>query len=92
MSASFLVSDLGQISAGDLVEVAVKTRQNVLLMDAPNYRRYQNDDSYQYIGGEALKSPLRFDVPHSGHWYVVGDLGGASGRIAMDARVIRRAA
>jgi hypothetical protein len=31
-------------------------------------------------------------VPHTDHWYVVGDLGGAAGRISMDVRVISRAA
>ncbi|MFT4048822.1 MAG: DUF1883 domain-containing protein [Solirubrobacterales bacterium] len=90
--ANYLVSDLGQANAGDLVEVRVKTRQNVLLVDAANYRRYRNGESYKYIGGEALRSPVRFEIPHSAHWYVVGDLGGASGRIAMDASLIRSAA
>lgn len=90
--ADFLVSDLGQTEAGDVVEVAVRSRQNVLLMDAANYRRYRSDERYKFIGGEARTSPVRFTIPHTGHWYVVGDLGGGRGRIAMDARVIRRAA
>lgn len=91
--ADFYVFDLGRLEAGDIVEVDVESRQNVLLLNPSNYRRYQRDESFHYAdGGEVLRSPVSLEVPHADHWYVVGDLGGAAGRISMDVRVIRRAA
>lgn len=92
MSADFLQFDLGQLRAGDVVEVDVKNRQNVLLLDAHNFSRYRRGDDYKYFGGEALRSPIRFEVPHVGHWYVVGDLGGCKGRIEMSVEVHSAAA
>lgn len=92
MSADFVKYDLGQQSAGAIVEVTLAHRANVLLMDAHNFQRYRSGQRHNYYGGEALKSPVRLQVPNAGHWYVVLDLGGAAGRIESSINVLSAAA
>jgi hypothetical protein len=81
--------DLGTLEAGSVVSVALKHRANVLLMDASNYRIYSagRGGRFSFLGGEALRSPLRLRVPHLGHWFVALDLGGAAGRISASVSV-----
>lgn len=92
MSADFFEHDLGHVHRGDMVVVHVANRQNVLLLDSTNLQRYRRGDSYNYFGGQAVRSPIRLAIPNDGHWYVIGDLGGASGRIRMSVEVLRAAA
>ena len=84
----FVHYDLGQLSRGDVVEVELDARANVLLLDASNFQRYRNGASADFYGGEALRSPLRIGVPHSGHWHVALDLGGGSGTIRSSVSVL----
>lgn len=73
--------DLGQVVEGSVVEIDVDSRVNVRLLDESNFRTYQGNRShYQYLGGQALRTPMRVRVPRSGHWHVALDLGGRSGR------------
>jgi hypothetical protein len=69
------------------VVITLKKRANVMLMTAQNYRAYVTDRRVNYYGGEALRSPLRITVPHTDHWYVALDLGGAGGRIQSTVSV-----
>lgn len=78
---SFVKYDLGQLSGGEVATVDVRERANVLLMDQPNFIRYQRQQQFNYYGGQALRSPVRLEVPTAGHWFVVLDLGGGSGAI-----------
>jgi hypothetical protein len=78
---NFVNYDLGQLSGGEVASVEVRERANVLLMDQHNFTRYQRQQQFDYYGGQALSSPVRLQVPRAGHWYVVLDLGGASGTI-----------
>ncbi|MGX6447166.1 DUF1883 domain-containing protein [Patulibacter sp. S7RM1-6] len=79
--------DLGQVKRGSTVVVTLKSRANVMLMDASNYRAYAAGRRARYIGGEARKSPVRLGVPNSGHWYVALDLGGLKGDIRSSINV-----
>lgn len=78
---NFVQYDLGPLSGGEVASVEVRERANVLLMDQHNFTRYQHRQPFNYYGGQALNSPVRLQVPGPGHWYVVLDLGGASGTI-----------
>lgn len=89
MSAQFIKYDLGHLSGGEIVTVALKERANVRLIDASNLRLYQRGERYTFIGGHALRSPVRLEVPSRDHWYVVLDLGGASGTIHSNVSVSR---
>lgn len=87
ISVEHVKYDLGQVQAGATVVVTLKNRANVMLMTAQNYRAYVAGRRVSFYGGEALRSPLRIDVPHTEHWYVALDLGGTGGRIESSVSV-----
>lgn len=84
---SYIHYPLGYVSDG-AVEVSLNTQANVKLMDEHNYQRYRRGDRHQYFGGRAVRSPIRLQPPHSGHWHVVIDLGGGSGRVQSSVRLV----
>jgi hypothetical protein len=84
---SFVHHDLGHQSAGAIVEIAIDTRANVMLVDSTNHQRYRRRERFTYHGGNYDRSPIRLEIPHAAHWHVAIDLGGASGRIRSNARV-----
>ncbi len=65
--------DVGQLSAGDAVQVELDRRANVLLLDASNLAKYRRGQRCSYYGGEAQRSPIRVAVPRAGRWHVVID-------------------
>lgn len=75
-------------SAGRVIEVTLDKQANVLLLDSANYDNFRRGRNYRYQGGLATQSPCHLTVPHSGHWYVVINLGGAAGTVRHSARVI----
>jgi len=76
------------LSSGASVEVTLDKRANVRLLDDTNFSNYQRGAQYTYIGGQALKSPIVLQPPHSGHWHVVIDLGGFPGTVRASVRVL----
>ena len=86
---NFQKYDLGHLSAGEIVEITlVQNAANVRLMDSSNFSNYRAGGRHQYIGGYMTKSPVRLQVPHSGHWFVTIDLGGYSGTVRSSVRVL----
>jgi hypothetical protein len=85
----FVHYDVGHLQTGSVVEVTLDSRANVRLLDEPNFRTYTGNGRYRYYGGEAVHSPVRLQVPHSGHWHVAIDLGGGSGQIRSSVNVTR---
>lgn len=75
----------------DVVEVSLSGQANVRLLDSANFHSFRTGRQHRYIGGLARMSPVRLRPPHQGHWYVVIDLGGYSGRIRHSARLISAA-
>jgi hypothetical protein len=57
-------------------------------MDSSNFNNYKNGRNYQYIGGLATRSPIKFQIPRSGNWYVAVDMRGLKGTIKSSARLI----
>lgn len=81
--------DLGQLSAGRIVEVQLSgSAANVRLLDSSNFQSFKSDRSHRYTGGHYTRSPVRLQTPSSGHWYVVIDLGGHAGRVKSSVRVL----
>ncbi|MBW3622846.1 MAG: DUF1883 domain-containing protein [Armatimonadetes bacterium] len=74
--------------SGNVVQVTLDRQANVQLMDSINYNNYRRGGRYTYYGGRALRSPVSIPVPHSGHWYVVIDLGGNSGTLRTSVCVL----
>jgi hypothetical protein len=86
---NFQKYDLGNLSAGEIVEITlVQNAANVRLMDSSNFSNYKSGRRHQYFGGYMTKSPVRLQIPRSDHWYVAIDLGGYSGTIRSSVRVL----
>jgi hypothetical protein len=85
---NFIHTDLGQRQRGEIVEVTLTSGANVRLMNSSNFSNYKNGRRHQYIGGLAKKSPLRLQIPNSGHWHVAVDMQGIRGSTKASVRVI----
>lgn len=81
--------DLGQLRGGQVVEVTLRgSAANVQLMTRSDFSNYKAGRRYNYTGGLAKRSPVRLQVPRSGHWYVVVDLRGLTGSVRSGVRVL----
>jgi hypothetical protein len=81
--------DLGQQPRGAIVEVRLSgNAANVRLLDRSNFSAFKNDRSHRYIGGHTTRSPVRLQVPQSGHWYLSVDYGGYAGRGRASVQVL----
>jgi hypothetical protein len=76
---NFLHFDIGNCQRGEIVEVKLTSGANVRLMSSSDFSNYKNGRRHSYIGGLAKKSPVRLQVPNSGHWYVAVDMQGLRG-------------
>ena len=85
----FVKHDLGQRAGGEIVEVILKgNAANVRLMDSSNFQYFRSGRRHQFIGGHAKRSPVRLQIPRSGHWYVTVDLGGYKGEVSSSVRML----
>ncbi len=84
----FIKHDLKHRTAGQIVEVTLSSVANVRLLDSSNFQSYRSGRRHNYYGGYAKRSPIRLQIPRSGHWYVVVDLGGNSGRVGSNVRIL----
>lgn len=84
----FIHNDLGNRQRGDIVEVTLTSGANVRLMTSSNFSSYRNGRRHQYIGGLAKRSPLRLQIPNSGHWHVAIDMQGLRGSTRASVRVL----
>ena len=57
-------------------------------MDSSNFNSYKNGRRHRYTGGLAKKSPLRLQIPSSGHWHVAIDMQGLRGSTKASVRVL----
>jgi hypothetical protein len=74
----FIHNDLGQRQGGDVVEVKLTSGANVRLMDASNFNAYRNSRPHRFVGGLARQTPIRLQIPNSGHWHVAIDMQGCA--------------
>jgi hypothetical protein len=81
--------DLGNLNGGEIVEVTLSgTAANVRLVDSSNFQSYKEGRSHKYYGGHMTQSPARIQVPHSGYWHIVIDLGGFAGSLRSAVQVL----
>ena len=85
---NFLYHDLGSRQRGEIVEVTLTKSANVRLMNSTNFSNYKNGRQHRYIGGRAKKSPVRLQIPNSGHWHVTIDMQGLRGSTRAGVRVL----
>lgn len=84
----FIKHDLGQLSGGEVAEVTITNAANVRLLDSDNLRKYRYGRIPSFVGGHYKESPVLFEIPRAGHWYVVVDLGGYAGEVGSSLRVL----
>jgi hypothetical protein len=85
----FSYYDLRQRNAGEIVEVSLSgNAANVFLVDYSNFQSYKARRRFTCHGGHATHSPIRLIIPRSGHWYLVIDLGGHSGKVSHSMRIL----
>lgn len=85
----FIHTDLGNRKAGEIVEVTLSgSAANVRLMDSSNLSSYKSGRNHRYYGGLAKRSPVRLQIPHSGHWHVTVDMQGLRGNVHSSVRVL----
>lgn len=86
---NYNVYDLNNRSQGDIVEISLQgSAANVRLMDSSNYQNYKNGREHKYKGGLVKQSPIRLQIPSSGHWYVTVDMQGLSGTVKSSIRLL----
>lgn len=88
----FIQSDLGSRKRGDVVEVTLTSGANVRVLDSTNFQKYRRGQDHRFYGGLATESPVRIQIPSSGHWYAVVDMQGLRGSTRAGFRVIPAAA
>ena len=85
----FVHHDLGQCNGGEAVEISLSGNSaNVRLLDNINLNSYRNGRQHTYYGGQARQSPVRLQIPYSGHWHVVVDLQGLGGSVRSSVRIL----
>src|SRR3569833_2856174 len=92
MNMQFTHYDLGSKENGDIVEVSLSgSAANVRLMDSSNFQNYRSGRNHRYYGGLAKRSPIRLQIPSSGHWHVTVDMQGLVGTVRSSIRMMARA-
>jgi hypothetical protein len=87
--ATFQYYDLGQRARGSIVVVTLLGNPaNVRLLDTANFNRYRESLEHEYAGGLARQSPVRLEVPSTGHWHLVVDLIGLSGTTRTTVEIL----
>lgn len=85
----FIKHDLGHRAGGEIVEIILKgSAANVRLMDSSNFQSYRSGRRHRFIGGHTKRSPVRLQIPRSGHWYVAVDMGGYKGKVRSSVRML----
>jgi hypothetical protein len=75
----------------DLVEVTLDGPANVMLLDSANFDLYRRGGSFRYHGGLAKVFPVQLVPPREGRWHVVVDLGGYTGHVRAEMRLLQGA-
>jgi len=76
------------LNSGSIVEVDCSHQCNIILMDDNNFSKYKSGQEFRHFGGHFKKFPARIQVPSTGYWNVVLDLGGGSANIRHSIRFI----
>lgn len=85
----FTVYDLKQQKRGERIRVTLSgSAANVRLMDSSNYSAYKNGRNHRYYGGLAKRSPVDFEIPRNGHWYVTVDMADLRGTVRSSIQAL----
>ena len=91
MKMQFVHHELGHRTSGEIVEITLSgSAANVRLMNTTDFNSYRSGRRHRYIGGLARQSPVRLQIPSSGHWHVAVDMQGLRGRVQTSSRILPR--
>lgn len=85
---NYSVYDLKQRKAGEIVEIELSGGANVLLLDSSNFSSFKAGRRHRYHGGLAKRTPVRLQIPRSGHWYLVIHMAGLRGSVRHRMKVL----
>jgi len=74
--------------AGSILQLSIDRQANVFIADDVNYSNYRGGRRFRYYGGLQRTRLVRLGVPHTGHWNVVVDIGGATRNVRVSKVVI----
>jgi hypothetical protein len=57
-------------------------------MSSSDFSSYKNGRAHRFIGGLAKQSPIRLQIPTSGHWYVAVDMQGLRGSTRASVKTL----
>lgn len=84
----FIHNDLGYRKGGEIVQITLSSGANVRLLDSSNFSSYKSGRRHTYIGGLARRSPVRLQIPRSGHWHVAVDMQGLRGSTRASVQIL----
>lgn len=85
---NFLKFSLGYLNSGAVVVTTLDgVESDVFLVDPSNLLDFEGGRSFRYTGGHYKSSPVRLQVPTSGHWTAVV-VPGVGGRVQASVEVI----
>ncbi|MBW6420247.1 DUF1883 domain-containing protein [Rhizobium sp. XQZ8] len=87
-SFRFTHYDLKPQRAGTTIEVTLSAVNNVRLMTAVNFQRFNERLDFKYVGGVAKRSPIRLVIPENGHWFVIVDMEGHHGLAESSVKIL----
>lgn len=74
--------------SGDVLEVRISRPAWVRVLDSGQYESFLRHGPYRYHGGFFERSPVQIPIPRSGPWHLVVDLGGGTGKVQADMRIL----
>lgn len=90
---AYSTHDLGECTAGTVVEITPAQAGNVYLLDQRNLGLYRRGRPFTCVGGPAAKDvPVRLTVFSNDRWVVLVDLAGRRGTIRASVRTLDPAA
>lgn len=72
---------------GDVVQVKHSQPTRVLILEERDFKRYKNNQSFNYFGGHQEEAPFEFILPRSTNWHVVVEKGSYYAPIDLKAEI-----
>ena len=83
--------DLDMQRSGTVIEITLSAIANVRLMTHATFDLFKNARQHKFLGGVAKQSPIRLQIPKSGHWHVVVDMEGHAGKAESSIKMVPQA-
>ncbi|MCQ4629962.1 DUF1883 domain-containing protein [Shinella lacus] len=87
-SFSYTHYDLDMQRGGTTIEITLSAVANVRLMSHANFDLFKNARQHKFLGGVAKQSPIRLKIPENGHWHVVVDMEGHTGKAESSIKIV----